>query len=106
MAETGTGLKKETAAALSYVVGPITGIVMLLLEKNDYVRFHAMQSIVVLGGLALIQWLLGVTAVFAVFIPLTTLVGFILWLVLIYKALQGERWKVPYVSKYTDKLLK
>lgn len=106
MAETSTGLKKETAAAISYVVGPITGIVMLLLEKNDFVRFHSMQSIVVFGGLFVLQWILGVTAIFAVLIPLTTLIGFILWLVLIYKALQGERWKVPYVAKFTEKLLK
>lgn len=103
---TSTGLKKETAAAISYLLGPITGIVMLLLEKDDFVRFHSMQSIVVFGGLFILQSILGITVVFAIFIPLVTLFAFILWLVLIYKALQGKRWKVPYIGKCAEKLLK
>lgn len=45
--KTGTGLKKETSAALSYVLGFITGIIFLIIEKDPFVRFHAMQSIVV-----------------------------------------------------------
>jgi uncharacterized membrane protein len=105
MAETSTGLKKETAAAISYFVGPITGIVMLLLEKDSFVRFHAMQSIIVFGGLIVVQWLLAATVILSVFVPLITLVGFILWLLLIYKALRGVRWRVPVVSKYTEKFL-
>ena len=79
---------------------------MLLLEKDSFVRFHAMQSIVVFGGIVVIQWVLGVVGL-AFFLPsLVTLVGFVLWLVLIYKALQGERYAVPWISKYTEKLMK
>lgn len=100
-----TGLKKETAAAIAYLVGPITGIVMLLLEKDEYVRFHAIQSIAVFGGLAVLQWVLGITVILSVLIPLTTLGGFVLWLVLIYKATQGEKFLVPVVGKYVLRLL-
>lgn len=100
-----TGLKKETAAAVAYLAGPITGVVMLLLEKDEYVRFHAIQSIVVFGGLFVVQWLLGITVILSVLIPLTTLAGFVLWLVLIYKATQGEKFLVPVVGKYVLKLV-
>jgi uncharacterized membrane protein len=104
--KTETGLKKETAGALSYVLGPITGILILLLEKDEFVRYHAMQSIVVFGGLFVLQWLLGATVVLAFFIPLTTILGFVLWLLLIYKALHGEKYKLPILGEYVDKFLK
>lgn len=106
MAESGTELKKETAAAIAYLVGPITGVIILLLEKDNFVRFHAMQSIVVFGGLFVLQIVFGLLPVLGFGVSsLLTLVGFILWLILIYKALQGERFGVPGVSKYVEKLL-
>ena len=100
-----TGLKKETAAALSYLIGPITGVILLLMEKDDFVRFHAMQSILTFGGLVVLQFVLGATVILSVLIPLTSLAGFVLWLVLMYKALQGERFEVPVIGKYAKKLL-
>lgn len=100
-----TGLKKETAGALSYVLGPITGVIMLVLEKDPFVRFHAMQSILVFGILIVLQWILGITVVLGILVPLISLVGFILWLVLIYKALQGEKWEVPILGTYVNQLL-
>jgi len=102
----GISLKKETAAGLSYLIGPVTGVIVLFLKKDDYVRFHAKQSIIVLGGIIVFQWLLAVTVIFSFLLPLITIAGFILWLVLIYKALQGERWQVPFISKYTDRFLR
>ena len=45
-----SGLSKNTAAALCYVAGWVSGLVFLLVEKKDeFVRFHAMQSIVTFG---------------------------------------------------------
>ena len=76
----GTGLPKNTAAALSYVLGWITGIVFLLLEKDPFVRFHAMQSIIVFGGLMILSLLPVVGWILS---PLVMIGGFILWLVLI-----------------------
>ena len=40
-----------SAALLSYVLGWITGLVFLLIDKRPYVRFHAAQSVVVFLGL-------------------------------------------------------
>lgn len=105
MAET-TGLKKTTAGALAYVLGPITGIIFLIIEKDPFVRFHAMQSIVVFVALFVLQWVLGVTIIL---LPLAAIVGlasFILWLMLIYKAWQGEEWEVPVIGKFARNFLK
>lgn len=107
MAEkTKTGLPRNTAAALSYVLGPITGVIFYVLEKDPFVRFHAMQSIVVLGGLIVLQWIFGITIVLLPIVPLLSILGFILWLVLIYKAWQGDEWEVPVVGEYARKFIK
>ncbi len=103
-AKQGTGLNKNTAAALSYVLGPITGIIFLVIEKDPFVRFHAMQSIVVFVAVFVLQMLLGVTIILAVLVPLVSIVSFVLWLLLIYKAYKGEKWEVPFLGKYAKQL--
>ncbi|MBL7036700.1 DUF4870 domain-containing protein [Candidatus Microgenomates bacterium] len=100
-----TGLKKETAGALAYVLGPISGVILFLIEKDKYVRFHAMQSIVVFVGLFALQWMLGITIILAILIPLIGIVSFILWLMLIYKAWMGEEWEVPFAGKFARSLI-
>lgn len=100
----GTGLKKETAGALSYVLGPITGILFLILEKDPFVKFHAAQSTVLFVALFVLQWVLGLTIILLPLVPLIGILGFVLWLVLIYKAWQGTMWEVPLVGKYAKQL--
>jgi uncharacterized membrane protein len=100
----GTGLKKTTAGALAYVLGPVTGIIFLILEKDPFVRFHAMQSTVVFIFLFVLQWIFGLTIIL---FPLSAIVGllaFILWLILIYKAWQGEEWEVPVLGKISKQI--
>lgn len=100
------GLKKETAGAIAYVLGPITGIFFLVTSKDSFVRFHAMQSTVVFVALFVLQWLLGITIILFPISALIGLVSFILWLVLIYKAWQGEEWEVPVLGKLARKFVK
>ncbi|OGD62964.1 hypothetical protein A2160_04335 [Candidatus Beckwithbacteria bacterium RBG_13_42_9] len=102
--KTVTGLPENTEAALTYVLGWVTGLVFLLLEKdNKKIRFHAMQSLVTFGVLTLaslvpfIGWILS---------PLVALVAFILWLVLIIKAYQGEMFELPVVGEFAKKQLR
>ncbi len=101
-----TGLSKNTAGALAYVLGPVTGVVFLVLEKDAFVRFHAMQSTVVFVVLFLLQWVFGLTIILLALVPLISLFGFVLWLMLIYKAWQGEEWEVPVLGKYVRQLVK
>ena len=98
----GTGLPKNTAAALSYVLGWLTGIIFLLIEKDPFVRFHAMQSIITFGILTLLSF---VPVIGWILSPLVMIVGFVLWLVLIFKAYQGEEFKLPVVGEFAKKQL-
>jgi uncharacterized membrane protein len=101
----GTGLAPNVAGALAYLLGPITGVLFLILEKNSpFVRFHALQSIV-FGVLWIIFWI--VLSVISGVVPvLGWIVGFlisivaglgglVLWLLLMYKAYQGQEWELP-----------
>jgi len=102
----GTGLKKETAGALAYVLGPVTGVIFLVIEKDPFVRFHAMQSIVTFVGLFVLQWILGFTIVLIFLVPIVGILGFVLWLLLIYKAWQGQEWEVPVLGKLARNFVK
>ena len=100
--KTSTGLDANVAAALSYLVGFVTGIIFLLWEKdNRFVRFHAMQSTLLFAGIVAIDILLqivpilGALIVIFVIIPLSA----ILWLLLMFKAYQGEEFKLPVVGQ-------
>ena len=100
--KTSTGLDANLAAALTYLIGFITGIIFLLVEKeNRFVRFHAMQSTLLFAGIVAIDILLqivplvGAVVVFMVVIPISA----ILWLVLMYKAYQGEEFQLPIVGQ-------
>jgi uncharacterized membrane protein len=119
----GTGLGPNVAATLSYALTWITGIIFLLVEKDDYVRFHARQSIV-FGVATTIVWiglsiLLPVFFAVLAFIPiiggliaalLSALIwlvlgaGFlIIWVVLMVKAYQGQRFVLPIIGEFARK---
>lgn len=92
--------------ALAYLLGFITGILFLLLEKKSrFVRFHAMQSTILFGGIFLLNIALGF-----IYIPgvggVVNLASFILWIFLMVKAFQGTYYKLPYVGEVADAQLK
>jgi uncharacterized membrane protein len=104
-AESSTGLAANVAGLLCYVLGWITGIIFVVLEKKStFVKFHAWQSIMTFGVLTVAQLVLG-------WIPfvgwiLNILIGilmFILWLILIIQAGTGKTWKVPGAGDWAER---
>ena len=99
--KTATGLDANVAAALSYFVLP--ALVFLVVEKdNKFVRFHAMQAVLLFAAFIAVDILLQVVIPilgFLVFLFLMLPASFILWLVLMFKAYQGEDFKLPLVGK-------
>jgi uncharacterized membrane protein len=93
-----TGFDPNVAAALSYVLGWITGVVFLIVERDStFVRFHAMQSTIVFLALSVLCILLQAIPILGMLIAVFLVIPFsaVLWLVLLFKAYQGERFKVP-----------
>jgi uncharacterized membrane protein len=103
------GMAENVAGLLCYVLGWVTGIIFFLIDKRPFVRFHAAQSIVVFGGLHIINIVLaivfgagfmmmggfGAIGLGWALYSLIGLVALILWILLMVKAYQGEKFEVP-----------
>jgi uncharacterized membrane protein len=112
-----TGMAENVAALLSYVLGWVTGLIFYFIDKRSYVRFHAAQSIVLFGGLHVVMFVLGIffglsilAGGFAglsfgyILLHVVQLVIFVLWILCMIKAFQGERYRVPVVADLAEKL--
>lgn len=104
-----SGMAENVAGLLCYVLGWVTGLIFFLIDKRPFVRFHAAQSIVVFGGLHVISIALGiffgagfmfhggfgVFGIWTALYGLVELVAVILWVLLMVKAYQHEKFEVP-----------
>jgi uncharacterized membrane protein len=90
------------AGLLCYALLWISGIVFLVWEKKSpFVRFHAVQSIAIFAPLNVLMVVL--SALFP-FVGTFVHVGvFLLWLLLMLKALKGEMFKLPVVGDFAEK---
>jgi uncharacterized membrane protein len=102
-----TGLQPNLAGLLCYLAGFVTGIIFLIIEKdNKFVRFHAMQSIFVFGGLFVLNIVLSfIPFIGWILIPFVGIAGLILWILLMFKAYNGETYKLPIVGDMAEKQL-
>ena len=105
--KTVTGLTQNMEGLLCYILGFITGILFLILSKeNKFVRFHAMQSLVTFLGLFILSMVAGIIPILGIIISLLIApVSIILWILLMYKAYQGKRYKLPIVGDFTEEQL-
>ena len=111
MDKTSLGLPENVAGLLCYVLGWVSGLVFLLLEpENKFVRFHAVQSIVTFGGVTMISIALSILG----FMPFLGILfdianwmlgalAFVLWIVLMVKAVQGTMYKLPLAGDFAEK---
>lgn len=116
-----TGLTMNLAAALSYSLGLITGILFLVLEPwkgNRFVRFHAMQSVLFTVACIVISilWSIGVGImvnivgfwILTIDVPLRLLFGlgiFLLWLYLMFQAYSQREFRLPWIGNIAAKQL-
>ncbi len=103
--KTSVGLEPNVAGLLCYLFGWITGIVFFILEKeNKLVRFHALQSIIVFGALTIVSTPLGwIPIVGGFFVAVIGILAFVLWILLMIKAYQGEKYKIPLAGDFAEK---
>ena len=106
-ADKGTGLEPNVAGLLCYLFGWVSGLIFFLIEKDGYVRFHAMQSIIFSAAVCVLSIIFGILFMvpFVGWILFTILwIGtLIIWILLMVKAYQGERWKLPVIGDLAEK---
>jgi uncharacterized membrane protein len=113
-----SGLDENMACALCYLLGLLTGVLFLVLEpynKNRLIRFHAFQSIFL--NIAWIAVFIALSIIGIILLPIpflgpmlsiilhlgASLGVFILWLMLMYKAYNRERWVLPVIGPLAEK---
>jgi len=100
------GLTENLAAALSYLFGAFSGVVVLILEReNKFVRFHALQSILWFLPLKIMAAVLNLFSnipflgmLFTPFVWLTWIVIILSGLFMMLKAYSGTTFKLPIVG--------
>jgi uncharacterized membrane protein len=110
-------LAENVAGLLCYLLGWVTGLIFLLIDKRPSVRFHAKQSIVVFGALHILSIILGIFfglsfvthggmgfSIGYALIKLVQLAALVLWILLMIKAYQGERFRVPIAADFAESI--
>lgn len=98
-----TGLEENVAGFLCYLLWFVTGIVFLIVEKkSSFVRFHAKQSTIAFLGLFILKLILSPIPLLNLLIFPLWVFALILWLILMIKALRGERYRLPIVGKWAE----
>ena len=113
-----TGLSPRVAAALAYAGWWVTGAIFWFVERRDeFVRFHAAQAIAAFGVIAaLVVGFCALAAASLSFLPaafmpflwaagLTWIAGLALWVVAMWRAGRGERWRIPLASELADRMM-
>lgn len=105
LGKTSVGLEANVAGLLCYSLGWITGIIFFLIEKeNKFVRFHALQSIVVFGFFTVLGMALFFIPILGwMAMPVIGLIDLALWIILMIKAAQGEYFKLPIAGDIAEK---
>ncbi len=116
------GMEENVAALLSYLVGWVSGLIFLLIDKRPFVKFHAAQSIafniaifavyIAFGIMsffltmvtAMLHFPIGFLTVF--FLPIIGIAILVTWIFLMYKAYSHEKFKLPIIGNIIENMVK
>jgi uncharacterized membrane protein len=110
-APAGAGLTDNVAGALAYftIVPAIVFLVIEPFNRKRFVRFHAFQCIffwvawtILWIGLSIIAHIPFFGWATYLIWPLVSLVGFVIWLVVVLKAYQGQMFKLPVIGDMAE----
>jgi|ERR1051326_8110862 uncharacterized membrane protein len=111
VATTTVGLSENVAGMLAYIT-IIPAIIFLVLEpynRNRFIRFHSFQCIFLFVAVIVIRiglWIFAfIPGLFWVIWPIQLVIGlglFILWILLLLKAYQGQMWKLPVIGDLAE----
>lgn len=99
---TGTeGIDPKLAGLLCYIW--IIGVVFLIISKDKFVKFHALQSLIMGIAFAVVSFVV-------IFIPVINFFSWIIWplymvlvIIMMMKAYNGEKYKLPVIGDMADK---
>ncbi len=105
--ESTVDLQPNVAGLLCYVGWWISGLIFFIIEqKNEWIRFHAAQAIITFGSIVVVGSVINLIPwVGPPLAGITWFIGFVLWIVLMIKAYNGERFKLGIFGDFAEKLV-
>ncbi|MBP1906889.1 hypothetical protein ABE099_13245 [Paenibacillus turicensis] len=102
-----TGIYENVAGFFCYLFAFVGGVVFLAIEKRSrFVLFHSLQSIMLFMVIMVFHVLTGFIPVIGVISgSLVTLLGVLLWLLLMFTTLQGKWVKLPWIGELAERQL-
>ncbi len=101
-----SGLTDNVAGALAYVtiIPAIVFLVVAPYNRNRFIRFHSFQCLILAAAWIALHFVIA----FMPFIryplwSLLGLVGFVIWIICVLKAYQGQKWKFPVIGDIAEK---
>ena len=92
--------------ALAYVLGLVSGLIVLAFEKRESPRFHAMQSTIFFLGVLLVYFVLGgIPKIGPVTQVALLIVTCVVWISLMFTTLLGQRVRLPYIGDLAERQL-
>lgn len=115
-----SGIEENVAGLLCYIFGWLTGLIFLLIDKRPFVKFHAIQSIVLNVACIMVMFAFWIVVLIAsavtmlIFhLPIGAFLGFLmpvlgfgffaLFIFCMIKAYQHEKFKVPVIGNMVEK---
>lgn len=115
------GMEENVAGCLAYLFGWITGLIFLLIDKRQFVKFHAAQSIALNIAFVAVWFAFWIVVLILGFITalLHFPIGFLLGLLFpviglgflaivifcMYKAYQHEKFKLPVIGNMVEGMI-
>lgn len=110
--QSGTGLQRNVAGLLCYLFGWISGLIFYFIEKDRFVRFHAVQSIILFGAIQILQfvvfplffrWSFSLLLIWGTINSLLWVAELIVAILLMVKAYNNEMYKLPFIGDLAEK---
>lgn len=108
----GLGLKTNVAACLSYVFGWISGLIFYFAEKDRFIRFHALQSILVSGAISVVQIIIAIIPApwYSALFTIKSILSWLIWIgtivlivVCAMRAYQNQWFKLPVAGDIAER---
>jgi uncharacterized membrane protein len=107
------GMEENIAGLICYLVGWVTGLIFLLIDKRPFVKFHAAQSIafnICIFPFWIALWIIELILAHIpiigflglIMFPVFGLVIFALWIFLMFKAYSHEKFKLPIIGNIVE----
>lgn len=100
------GLTDNVAGALAYLTF-IPAIIFLVMEpysKNRFIRFHSFQCLFLVVACIPVNFIVGMVPIINLIgIPLLIIGEFAVWVILVLKAYQGQKFKLPVLGDIAEK---